>query len=304
MLSRMYLLAGALCVSSYALAASPSIGSVTVRGETKIDNYEVKGSGTLFDGSVVETGQSVSSEADLRLANNAEVTLWRDSQGTLYRDHFVLQRGTAQLGSINSFRIQANGLMVVATEEHSSGIVSIDPANTVTIQTNNGALEIRNASGAGIARVLPGHPLTFSSETDKSSAEFSATGTISSENGRYYLSSSETGMRFEVTGENLQKYTGTSVAVSGVLQAAAPTSAVAGVLAVSTIRSSIDDPLLGKSIQTGTLIRGWSIGRSPKSIASPLTNMCPPDPLVDCCPGIPLPKCCTPFPSNECSHSN
>jgi len=303
MLSRMYLLAGALCVGSYALAVtpSPSIGSVTARGETRIDNQQVQGSGTVFDGSVVETGQSISSGADLRLANNLEITLSRDSRGTLYRDHFMLQRGTAQLGSTDSFRVQASGVVVVPTEAHSSGIVSIDPANSVTVEAKNGTLEIRNSSGASVALVRPGHPLTFSSLTGKSLTEFSATGTVSSENGRYYLNSTETGMKYEMKGDNLQNYDGTSVVASGVLEAATPAAGVAGLLQASSIQSSNAYTLPGQSNQSRALIGGLSIGK-----ASQLDTLrkCPPQPFIDCCPGLPFPKCCNPFTGNQCNHSN
>jgi hypothetical protein len=303
MLGKMCLLAGVLCAGSYALAASPSIGSVTARGETKVDNYEVQGSGTVFDGSVVETGESISSQADLRLANSAEITLGRNSRGTLHSDYFVLERGMAQLGITDSFRVQANGLVIVPTEAHSSGIVSIDSAKSVTVESRSGTLEIRNASGAGVARVRPGHPLTFSSADDKSSTEFTATGTVSSKDGRYYLDSSETCMTYEVKGDNLQDYNGTSVVASGILQAAAPASGVAGLLVANSIRTSTTIPLQGESTQAGTLIRGWSIAK-PRSLVAPDTErVCPPDPLVECCPNLPLPKCCNPLPTSQCTHS-
>jgi hypothetical protein len=301
MLGRMYVLAGALCASSCALAASPSIiGSVTVRGETKIDNHDVQGSGTVFDGSVVETGQSISSSADLRLEKNGEITLLRDSRGVLYRDHFVLERGAAQLGLTDSFKIQASGVVVVPTEANSSGIVSIDQANSVTVDAKNGTLEIRNSSGAGLARVRPGHPLAFSSVAGKSSSDFSATGRVSSENGRYYLDSAETGMKYEVKGEGLQSYNGHSVLASGVLQPAASGAGVAGVLVASDIRSPKAYTFPGESTQTKLMIRGFSISHSATAEA---TRVCPPDPLEDCCPGIPSPQCCNPLPSNECGHS-
>ncbi len=300
MVSKMYLLAGVLCLSSYALAASPSIGSVTVRGEAKIDSYDVRGSGTVFDGSVVETGQSISSAADFRLANSATITLLRDSRGTLYRDHLVLQRGTVQLGLTDSFRVQANGLVVVPTEAHSSGVVSIDPANSVTVEAKNGTLEIRNSSGAGIARVRPGHALMFSSAAGKSPAEFSVSGTVSSENGRYYLYSSETGMKYEVKGDNLQNFDGTSVDASGLLEAAAPASGVAGILLASSIQSS-NATLLGHSAQTRALIQGLAIA-TPMA-TSQTTRVCPPDPLEDCCPGIPSPQCCNPPGGVQCGPS-
>jgi hypothetical protein len=303
MLGRMYLLAGAMCVSSYALALSPSIGSVTARGETKIDNYEVRGSGTVFDGSVVETGQSISSEADLRLANDAKVTLWRDSRGTLYSDHLVLERGTAQLGSTDSFSVQANGLVVVPVEAHSSGVISIDPAKSVTVDAKDGTLEIRNSSGAGVARVRAGHPLTFSSVNGKSPADFSAMGKVSSEKGRYYLDSSETCMKYEVKGDNLQSYDGASVVASGVLEAAEPTAGIAGIILANSIRSSNAGLSVGESTQMSTLVRGWSIAK-PISLAVPATqSTCPPSPLQDCCPGVPLPKCCVPLAASKCSHS-
>jgi hypothetical protein len=300
MFSRVYLLAGALCVTSYALAATPSIGSVTARGETSIDHREVKGSGTVFDGSVVETGQSISSGADLRLANSAEISLLRDSRGTLYRDRFVLQHGAAELSSVDSFRVQANGLVVVATEAHSSGMVSIDPSNSVTVAAKEGTLEIRNSSGASIARVRPGHPLTFSSVADKSAAEFSAAGTVSSENGHYYLNSAETGMKYEVTGDNLQSYVGNSVVASGVLESASTAAGVAGLLLASSIQSSNAVPLLGQSTQTRALIRGLSISAG---VSPATTRMCPPDPLEDCCPGVPKPQCCNPLPASQCGPS-
>ncbi len=301
MLSRVYIFAGALCISSYALAASPSIGTVTARGETKIDNYEVRGSGTVFDGSVVETGQSISSGADLRIGGGAEVTLLRDSRGTLYRDHFVLQHGTAQLGVTDSFRIQANGVVVVPIEAHCSGVVSINPATAVTVEANNGALEIRNSSGAVIARVRPGHPLTFSAATDKPPSEFLATGTISSENGRYYLSSAETGTKYEVKGDDLQNYDGTSVTVSGDLETAASAAGIAGLILAGSIQSSNSGTLLGPSAQTHALIRGLSVSNATANTSG--TRMCPPDPTEDCCPGIPSPQCCNPPGNVTCPTS-
>jgi len=302
MLGKLYVLAGALCVSSYALAASPSIiGSLTAHGETRIDNHDVQGSGTVFDGSVVETGQSVSSGADLRLENNAEITLLRDSRGTLYRDHLVLQRGTVQLGLTDSFRVQTISLVVVPTEAHSSGVVSVDAANSVTVEAKNGTLEIRTSAGAGVARVHPGHPLMFSSMTGKSSAEFSAIGTVSSENGRYYLDSPETGMKYEMKGDNLKDHDGTSVIASGVLEPAAPDAGVAGLILAKSIRSSSAFTLPGQSAQARSVIGGISVS---SGVTANTTRKCPPDPLIDCCPGIPFPKCCNPLSTAQCSHSN
>jgi len=153
----------ALYAGTYAMAASPAIGSVTSRGELKIDNYLVNGSGTVFDGSVVETGQSALSIADLRLGNDAVISLSVDSRGTLHRDHFELQRGQAALSSTSSFHVEASGLSVAPLQAHSSAFISIEPGKTVRIAAATGDLEVKDATGKTIALIHPGHPLEFSS---------------------------------------------------------------------------------------------------------------------------------------------
>jgi hypothetical protein len=249
------------------MAASPSIGTVTARGFTFIDNNRVEGSGTVFDGSVVETGYSALSGADLRLAKDgAVVTLTIDSRGTIYRDHFVLQRGSVQLGSANSFGVQANGLVVVPFDADSRGTVEIDNTNAVMVEAQKGTLEIKNATGATVAVVHPGHPLSFSSVSGKSTSEFSAEGTVSSQNGRYYFTASETGEKYELKGNNLKSYDGASVVASGILEGATPAAGVAGLILANSLQSSSSYLLTGHSSQTSALIGGMSVTPAPKTV--------------------------------------
>ena len=53
-----------VCMLSNAEAGTVLIGTASARGDMRVDNYTVKGGATLFDGSVVETGQA---SADLHL---------------------------------------------------------------------------------------------------------------------------------------------------------------------------------------------------------------------------------------------
>jgi hypothetical protein len=184
MLGRIHIFAAAaLCVSSYAMAASPSIGTVTTHGNTRIDNYEVKGSGTLFEGSVIETDGS---SADLRLANNgAVVTLYGSSRGTLHTDHFLLERGIIKLSSSNSFNVQADNLVVVPAGD-SSGLVTVEDNNSVVVEAEKGTFEVRNAAGTRIAQVHPGSPLSFTS-TGKSSSGITATSAVPSRKNQHDL---------------------------------------------------------------------------------------------------------------------
>jgi len=321
MLGRFGFLTAALCVGSYAMAASPSIGSVTSRGELKVDNYAVVGSGTVFDGSVVETGQTAMSIADLRLGNGAIISLSVDSRGTLHRDHFELQRGQVELSSTSSFRVDVNGLTVAPHQAHSGGFISIEPGNSVQIVAKTGDLDVKDATGRTIALVHPEHPLAFNSLDGKSSSDFSATGVVSSEKGHYYLRTSETDMKYELKGDNLQSFDGASVTASGVLDfSAAPSAGTSGLILASSINSidSSDFTFPGRSLQSKTLVSGLSVlmataATSGGTVCYPksMGGICCPKPsptvLPLCCPGQPsFGFCCVgqTYPTNKCHHSN
>jgi len=179
--------AAALCVSSYAMAATTWIGTVTVSGPTTINNHEVKGTGTLFDGAVIETGTA---HADMRLANNGgEITLYASSRGTLHRDYFVLERGSMKLRSSSSFNVQADNLAVAAAV-NSSGTVTVEGGNTVVVEAEEGTLDVLNATGTRIAQVHSGSPLSFTSAT-KPSSGITTTSAVASGNSERVLPTSD-----------------------------------------------------------------------------------------------------------------
>src|ERR1035438_2849300 len=125
MLRKLQVAAVMSCMLSYAAAGTVSIGTASARGDMRVDSYTVKGNATLFDGSVVETGQAT---ADLRLNKGTEITMSTGSRGTLYRDHLVLQRGESELAANSSFQLEANGFRVTPSEPNSRGVVSFGVA--------------------------------------------------------------------------------------------------------------------------------------------------------------------------------
>src|SRR5271166_248756 len=106
MLRKLSVFAVMLCVGSCLAARTVAIGSVVAQGELQIDGHPVQGSGTVFDGTMVETGSESQSSADLRLSNGIRITLHNNSSGTLYRDHIVLVRGEADMAAPDSFRVE------------------------------------------------------------------------------------------------------------------------------------------------------------------------------------------------------
>lgn len=321
MLRELSVLATALCVGSYAMAASPSIGSVTSRGELKIDSYVVNGSGTVFDGSVVETGQSAMSIADMRLGSDVVISLSVDSLGTLHRDRFELRRGIVELSSTNSFRVDVNGLNVRLVQAHSSGLVSIGPGNSIRIEAKAGDLEVKDAAGKTIALVHPGHPLAFNSLDGKASTDFMAAGVLSSDKGRHYLRTSQTDVKYELKGDNLQNFDGSSIIASGTLDSStAACAGAAGLILAKNIDSNGSGTFTfpEHSVQSQTLIGGLSISQattaaSGGTVCYPASEggiCCPrPSPTVLplCCPGQPsFGFCCIgqTYPTSKCHHSH
>lgn len=204
------------CMFSYAAAGTVSIGTASARGEMRVDSYTVKGNATLFDGSVVETGQAT---ADLRLNKGIQITMSTGSRGTLYSDRLVLQQGESELSASSSFRLEANGLQVTPNQANSRGIVSVKDGNTIEVASLKGSFGVTNGHGIVLANVRPGRVVSFAMQAGANPEVFSGVGLVSFENGTYYLTTDEE-VKYVLTCKDSHKYVGDKVVVSGTVQTA------------------------------------------------------------------------------------
>jgi hypothetical protein len=216
MFKKLQVVAALLSLLSYTAAGTVSIGTASARGDIRVDNNAVKGNATLFDGSVVETGQAT---ADLRLDKGAEITMSTSSRGTLYRDRIVLQQGESELAAHSSFQVEANGLRVTPNQPDSRGVVSLRKGNTVEVAALNGSFGVTNDRGILLANVHPGRAMSFAIKTSESPSSFQGVGLVSYENGHYYLST-DSDSKYELTCKDFKKYVDTKVVVSGNLSSA------------------------------------------------------------------------------------
>ena len=249
MFRKLQVVAVLMCMLSYAAAGTVSIGTASARGDMRVDSYMVKGNATLFDGSVVETGQAT---ADLRLNKGTEITMATDSRGTLYSDRLVLQQGESELAANSSFQVQANGLHVTPSEPNSRAVVSVKSANTVEVAALTGSFGVTNDHGVVLASVRPGHVLSFAMQTSAGPQTFSTTGIVTEENGKYYLDTLEG--KFELQGKDLKKYVGAKVAVSGTM------STTGGVTTISLTSIAVNGTAVGTSAFTVLLVSGILVG--------------------------------------------
>lgn len=260
-------------MATYAAATTPVLGTASARGEMRVDGYAVNGNATVFNGSTIETGDA---SADLRVAHGIDITLSKSSRGIIYPDRFVLQHGETELTSAKSFELQANGLDVASKEPNSMGVVRLTPNNAVEVEALTGSFEVKNSQGTLLSNVIPGKPLQFAMQAQASSNPYSVSmvGILDSENGRYYLTTDEN-VKYELTGQNLQKFVGDKVVISGTLQPAVQTSAIAGTVTVESIQinggnntsRSGEWLIVGASV-AGAGAVGWVIYNAEQSPAS------------------------------------
>jgi hypothetical protein len=215
MFLRLAVVALALSSASVAFAATPAIGTVSTRGEIRVSGYPVKGTATLFENTAVETGVYA---AVLRLDKGTEIKLGSQSSGTLFHDRLILSRGETELNVKTPFQLEANGFEVTPSAPNTSGIVAVGPQNTVEVAALQGELKVTNSRGALLANVTPGASLSFAADQDKPDSQavaISDIGLESFKDGHYYLSSSKTGLSYEIIGSGLSKNVGAKIIING-----------------------------------------------------------------------------------------
>jgi len=263
MLRKLQVAAILSCMMSYAVAGTVSIGTASARGDMRVDSYMVKGNATLFDGSVVETGQAT---ADLRMNKGTEVTMSTSSRGTLYGDRLVLQRGESEWTS-NTFQLEAKGLHVIPNEPSSRGVVSLKNGNTVEVAALKGSFGVTNAQGLLLTNVRPGHVVSFAilatgndpTPPPPTSGQVNGIlGTVSKDSSGNYYITSEDGLKYQLDGNNLGKYLGKKVLLSGTIESGV--TPAGGAVAVVLLNSiTINGVAAGGMMVSDTVILGGTL---------------------------------------------
>jgi hypothetical protein len=83
MLNKLQAALALFCMATYAFAGTTVLGTASVHGDMRVDGYTVQGNATVFDGSVVETGNA---SANLRMGHGVNLSISKSSRGTIYQD--------------------------------------------------------------------------------------------------------------------------------------------------------------------------------------------------------------------------
>lgn len=196
-------------------AAAPAVGMMTARGSFTIDDSNVAGNATLFEGNRIETGRASS---QLLLNNGARMQLAAESRGIVYRDRLVLERGS---GRVENYGVEALSLQIRPDGGNASAEVSVRNSGSagpglVEVAALNGPVRVTASNGVLLANVQAGRTLAFVPETAAMPAgPTTVTGCVESAGGRFLLTDETSIVRFEVNGGGINKEVGHRVQVSG-----------------------------------------------------------------------------------------
>jgi len=254
-----------ILLSSYAYAAggTGSIGTVSVRGNVRVDGYTVSSNGTIFDGTIIETSQST---AILRLNNGNEISLARNSQGVVHGDRMELLRGSGQLKtSAAPFQVEAMGLRITSGGIDATGIVSMSSADTIDVASLSGELRVMDENGLSLARISSAAAMSFpvpkAADSKKSAPTgqpktITIVGLVSSKDGHFYIEVLSDGTIYELMGRIPKEYIGAKVIAEGTVESATSASGVRE-FEVKSIQINGGNPHKARgAIITGTTVAG------------------------------------------------
>ncbi len=147
---------------SCSFAGTPTIGVASALGTFSVNDAKVEGNANIFNGSQIKTDLASSR---IYLQNGAALTLGTYSAGILYKDHVVLQQGSAKVDGINSYSIQAGSLRIKGTEALSQGVVLLKEG-TVQVAALTGSVNVLNSRGVLLSRVGAGTASEFQNDAN------------------------------------------------------------------------------------------------------------------------------------------
>jgi len=200
-------------------ATEPVIGVAVANGTFRVDNSEVKGNSTLFDGARIETSEASSR---LRLNTGARVELGAGSRATVFRNHALLEKGFGEVAAASDYELEALGLSVAGADKRTVVRVRVDAAKSILVSAVNGPARVTKG-GVLLARVTPGAALTFQPLGGQETG-FAVSGCLLKKNGRYIIVDQTANVTFEVTGSSAQMgpEVGNRVRITGIADPVTP----------------------------------------------------------------------------------
>lgn len=201
-------------------------------GPFHIDSAEIKGNASLFEGSMLATGEASSK---LRINGGARLEVAPDSQARVFARRAVLERGAGQLQGAAPYLLEARTLRITVPSAAGIARVQLDEGGAVLVSAVNGPVRVSNSTGVLVANLAAGRSLRFQPQAAASDA-FEATGCLLKKQGRFIIVDQTTSQVFELRSGELNAELGNRVTVKGVsLSAAQPVAGAAQAISVRSV---------------------------------------------------------------------
>jgi hypothetical protein len=189
------------------LAGGAAIGVAMASGPFQINNAEVRGNASLFDGSEVRT---VRASSKLRLQGGARVELSTNSMAKIFASRTVLEQGAGQIEGPASYSMEARTLQV-RPSAHAIARVELQ-ANAVLISAVNGPVKVNNSAGRLVTSIAPGASFFFHPQATDG---FDVSGCVLQKNGKFILIEGTTSQMYELKGGELAPLLGNRAQIKG-----------------------------------------------------------------------------------------
>jgi hypothetical protein len=173
-----------VCTVSVALAGGEAIGFAVASGSFQVDSAQVYGNTTLFDGATISTATAPSR---LELTNGARMTLGEDSQARIFDKQMTLERGTGELKTPASYRMDARTLQISPLDPKSIARVKLEGPRQVLVAAVNGRVRVLNEAGTLVANVEPGRALLFTPQAAEAGTFKMSGCLLESADGKFFL---------------------------------------------------------------------------------------------------------------------
>lgn len=205
---------------TFSLTASTfgaAIGTITSSGRFEMEGATIWNQGTLLEGSRVATGPAASR---LQLIGGGDLRLGVASRARVYADRLLLESGAVQGRLPGNFRMETAALGLRIEGEGASGTapqaqIQLSKDGKVLVASLAGSLAVRNPQGLLLARLVEGNAVELSGSQSGATASTKITGVLKHANGKYTITDEVTGVTAEVRGDEIAKFAGKRVTVSG-----------------------------------------------------------------------------------------
>jgi hypothetical protein len=215
--------------------STAAIGMVSANGSFEVNSSKVWNTGTLFDGSTIETAKAPS---DLRLNSGAQLRLATESRAKVYAGRVVLERGSGQVESSVGYAVEARNLKIQSASPETIARVQLGASNRVMVAAVGGAVRVTNSNGILVANIGAGDAMSFDPQAG-AAGPTKVTGCLVRKDGKYLVMDETTNVTLEVKGAGLEKEVGNRVEITGAADSAAPSVGGASqVIRVSAIKQT------------------------------------------------------------------